>query len=658
MIPQFTTSSLLASFATLKGLSDEKKYQSPYHLLQEFIRYIVETEHLHSFSSAEMKRLLNNNFSFQIPEAVIKSASKKMNIVYLENGIFKVKNIETIKDTFFQETKEEADKYSQFLVDNLSNYIKTRTQKNTVDEVVLLKELICFLVEDQPEATNYYSEYISEYVLKNEKDETIQRGLNKIKEGSIIYIGLSHNINETGSISKPLKLYLGTEILFSLIGYNGVIYKQFADDFYEQVRLANSGKQETIQLYYFSETKKEISDFFLMAESIVEGKKHQWIEKPAMKAITDGCSTSSDVAVKESDFFTRLRTAFGIKEDPYDSYYDEESFSSNLEYMDIEEFEFEEDKKRKRESKLKMISHINKLRKGKIAHFDLDSEYLMVTNSQETLLVSKEQTDIIKDSCGNNVSGFAVSLDRITNLLWFKLGSGFSKGSYPKSASVLLKARAVLSSAVAQKAYKTFTETKEQYKNGNLDKETVAARIITLRGKTKLPEELKAENIEEIMDFSPEFLSRIEEQYITSQNSIKEKEKLIESIKKEHDFEILEKEATIKSQASIISDKEKETNALIDELNVYRRKEEKSQRKKQKAKNILLFAWSILWKIIIVTALCGILMFIEKRSDHIKPFKYIPLAIELIGIFISVISTVKKDGSKYFGKRKDNQDSK
>ena len=35
-----TSTSVLASFATLKSLSDEKKYQNPYQILREFIQYL------------------------------------------------------------------------------------------------------------------------------------------------------------------------------------------------------------------------------------------------------------------------------------------------------------------------------------------------------------------------------------------------------------------------------------------------------------------------------------------------------------------------------------------------------------------------------------------------------------------------------------------
>ena len=117
-----------------------------------------------------------------------------------------------------------------------------------------------------------------------------------IKEGSILYIGLNHNINETGSLRKPLTLFLGTEVLFSLYGYNGNIYRQLALDLYNQIKAANSGAKR-ITLRYFSDVKKEIEDFFTSAELIVDGKQYPF-DTVAMKAIINGCSTSGDVKVK------------------------------------------------------------------------------------------------------------------------------------------------------------------------------------------------------------------------------------------------------------------------------------------------------------------------------------------------------------------------
>lgn len=70
------STSVLASFATLKSLSDERKYQSPYQILREFIQYIITTDSLHSFSAIDMKNRLNEHFGFSIPEAVVKTSIK------------------------------------------------------------------------------------------------------------------------------------------------------------------------------------------------------------------------------------------------------------------------------------------------------------------------------------------------------------------------------------------------------------------------------------------------------------------------------------------------------------------------------------------------------------------------------------------------------
>ena len=62
---------LLASFATIKSLSDEKKYQSPYQILSEFIRHIILTNALYAFTAVEMKGLLKKHFEFIVPESTV-----------------------------------------------------------------------------------------------------------------------------------------------------------------------------------------------------------------------------------------------------------------------------------------------------------------------------------------------------------------------------------------------------------------------------------------------------------------------------------------------------------------------------------------------------------------------------------------------------------
>ena len=71
---------------------------------------------------------------------------------------------------------------------------------------------------------------------------------------------------------------------------------------------------------------------------------------------------------------------------------------------------------------IRLISHINKLRKGHVYPYDLDAEYLIVTNSGNTLRISREQVDrVIKEQNVDHACDYAVSVERLTNILWYKL---------------------------------------------------------------------------------------------------------------------------------------------------------------------------------------------------------------------------------------------
>lgn len=612
------SSSILASFATLKSLADEKKYQSPYQILREFIWYVITADSLHRFSATEMKSSLNTHFGFSIPEAVIKTSIKNMDGVSLEHGIYSVSLDEIGINSLFEEKKKEADDYETCIIQLLSNYIRTKTGASYVDEEELTQELARFLTEDvSHHSTRYEEPIIEEFILKNENDKEIQNGLNRIREGSILYLGLSHNIRETGSITKPLFLYLGTEVLFSLAGYNGEIFQQFANDFYEQVRIANSGKNNKLFLYYFSEVKKEVDEFFDSASEIVERKNKRFLDRPAMKEITNGCRTSADVAVKKADFYYKMRYNYGITEDAHDNYYDETHFSTNLEDL---EYNDEKEQKRKKEVALKLVSHIHKLRGGNCFENDIDSEHLIVTNTKTTLLISNEQADIIKsEKKRDSICNFAVSLDRITSLLWYKLGNGFSKTPYPSNVRAILKARIVLSSSIAKNAERVYKEANDQYREGVITKEQVVNRIITLRDKPNLPEDLQGDNIEEVMDFSPEYLSRCyDEQLKNTRDSLKEKEE------------------KITSQKLMIDDINNENAQLKEENEKYKLREVRNSN----VLKLLKFIGCILIKILIIAAITVIALCLKIPSQVFS-------VIDILGLIYTVWSALKKDREKY-----------
>lgn len=639
--------SVLASYATLKSLSDENKYQSPYQLLREFIRHIIITDSFYTFSANEMKNCLIRHFDFNVPEAVIKTSLKNMEGLILKERIYTVSKTEIGNNLMFVTKKKEADDYEKHIIQLLSEYISSKRNGISVDKVRLVTELVHFLTGDLSSYSSAYKELIGEFILKNENNKEIQIGLNKIKEGSILYIGLSHNIYEIGSIKKPLSLYLGTEILFSLVGFNGEIYRQFASDFFDQVRMANSGGTKKLSLFYFYETKKEIDEFFATACEIVEGKKRGLFEKPAMQAITNGCKTSADVQVKKSDFYHELEFGYGIKEDPTESYYNEIHFSTNLESFDYDD---DADKNKKKETAIKLISHINKLRAGKRYLTDIESEHIIVTNTKATLLISKEQVDVIKKNENlENLCAFAISLDKITSLLWYKLGNGFSKKEFPSNVSAILNARTVLSSEIAKNAEKAFSEVKRQFDAGEITEDVVAARLITLRRKPILPEDLQGDEIDEMMDFSPEYLSRYEEQVKATKEQLEEKEELIKSLKAETTAQMSKKDAKIASQEEMIKGIGNENCKLKEEIEEYKRKEAESYHKREYRKNCCKFAWSIIWKVILVLAL-GLLVAYVELELQCRILSVVIAVADIIILFLSAVRICKKDYQKYFSK--------
>lgn len=528
--------SILASFSTMKSMVDAKQYQSPYQILAEFIQYIIAQNKLRSFTAIEMKNRLFEVFGFNVPEAVVRTTIRGLSFVKTENGVHHVDNMGFDEVSSFEAKRAVAETNNTFIIDLLISYIRDTDPSNTVLIDTLTQEFIAYLLDDQ-QTTNSgrYTDLISKFILKYESDERIQNSLTAIREGSIIYIGLNHNINETGSLRKPLTLFLGTEVLFSLHGYNGEVYKQLAQDLYNQVKTANIGTKR-ISLRYFSDVRKEIDDFFTSAENIVDGKMLLF-DTVAMKSIINGCATSGDVKIKKSDFYHSLQYSYGIVEDERTDYYGIDDEPYNLETLEIDPSMY---------LSIKYISHINKLRRGKIFPNDLDAEYLLVTNTGVTLSASREQVEqISKEHSLDSVCDYAVSVERFTNILWYKLGNGLGGKEYPTNVNTVIKARMLLASKISHNISKLYAETKAQYRSGEITDEQLVSRIITLRKKPTTPEELKVDTIEDSLDFSLEYLTRYEEEVYRNKKALQEKDRLLQSLRNQNERQLSEKDIAL-----------------------------------------------------------------------------------------------------------------
>lgn len=191
-----------------------------------------------------------------------------------------------------------------------------------------------------------------------------------------------------------------------------------------------------------------------------------------------------------------------------------------------------------------------------------------------------------------------------------------------------------------------FAKIKKEYADGLIDDDQATARIITLRNKPVLPEDLQGDDIDEIMDFTPEYLSRYEEQVKKNQEDLKEKDDVIESLKADAARKLTEKDETIAAQANAIKDSSEENALLRDELNRYHRQEAEALRKKNRRRNILRFIWSIIWKLGVLAGITALAIYLESKCNSKIPM-YISMGVNAAGVLFTFWSALKRDKERY-----------
>lgn len=359
-----------------------------------------------------------------------------------------------------------------------------------------------------------------------------------------------------------------------------------------------------------------------------------------MDNILNGCSSAADVQDKLSDFFYDLRSQYSIIQDEHSNYYSHDKDTFNLESEDDDE---------EVQDSIKLISHINKLRKGNISYEYTDSGYILVTETKKTLNVSALRIEQQKSDSDRKVCGYALTTNAITNFLWYKLNSGFGGKPYPHSIDAVLKARFVLSKEISKNIMESYETMKKEYSEGKITKGQVASRILGLRSKPTLPEDLTVENLAESLDFSPEFIREYEEKVNADKRLLEEKNREIEALHANHDFEINKQNQTIKEMESIIAEKSKSEEAqqsAIDELQAkvkaYEEEKQQEENKKIRRQAITKFALRILLKVLCIVVPTVIVVLVSKHFGW-DIVQVVSIALAILGVVPLGISIFKKD---------------
>ncbi|MBQ4437542.1 hypothetical protein II898_01570 [bacterium] len=508
---------LLSAYAVFSKLYDAKK--SIYDLLSHYVVTFIRKNKKYNFVLSSFVYDFNDFYGFKLPQAVVKkvlSSSKGItfNRKTEEYSVdFKILPDSNIKD--FDEYKKETDSILNSLVEYVQNIENSELSQED-------KEQLCIDFSEYLLKTSCKNDknlkLILAFLIENQDNEKCSKTLNTIKEGIIIYSGittslmLNDSINDVrGTWNTNLTIYLDTEILFHLYGYNGLFFKQQADDFLQLVKEINK-KGHFIELKYFSEVDKEVKDYFYAAEKNVEkGKNVSTLT--AMAYIVDGCKSQSDIILKKQQFFNFLEQQ-KINKDETD-YYVEHNFQYNIEGGDCVIHPY--------------LNYINILRKDNNSASLRNIKYILVTGKSEILKQSWNST-IYEDGDIPR----AVSLDYLTEHFWFLLNKGFGKSKSLTSFDVFNRARIVFANLIANNVSDKYKEVHDQFNKKEITEEVLVETVADLRTHYRKPEDIKASDVEFLLNvLSEDSVNRIiHENEIRKINSEKNETKLIEAEKR------------------------------------------------------------------------------------------------------------------------------
>lgn len=634
---QSLKNSTLSSYAVMKSLTDSNDYHNSYELLADFIRYIIVSKHMYSFSAIEICGILSSEFGFDnIPIPAVNTSIRQIKECKKNGADYVVPRNTSFKTDDFKRARKASTERSQHITQKLFEFAADKNPDIVWGED-LEDAFIKYLLDDTATIDHKYADIISKFVLSIENDNVLKAEVEEVREGSILYSGLAYNINELGSITNELTLFLDTEVLFNIVGYNGDLYKRMTDDFLAQIHAANA-KRRIIHLKYFEEVKHEIEGFFISAENIVRGH-WEFIPSTAMKEILNGCGTVSDVVDKESDFFHKLQYKYGITCDDKDNYYGMDDVEVNDETIPDK---FPKDEKSF--EAVKFTNHILKLRKGDRPTDYTKCKYLLVTETRRIQELSNYKRE------SSSECGCAVPVSVITNVLWFKLGSGFSKKQYPVNTDALYKAKRILAGELFNNITRVYNDTKSKYSSGQLDKEQVARRIVLLHDKSIMPDDITNSNVDDVMDFSQEFLEKCENEIKYSKVKSEEKDRVIVSLReREQDSEKeraqlrekLDKTTQERDNGILKSKKQEETiHKQNIELQALRADKKKREKRKTAIRNTGIF---LLKAIIVAAALILAVYLVKLLFQKLSPdySNAINSVVDIIGVIIFIIGAIK-----------------
>lgn len=549
---------LIASLAVFRELYDSEK--DVYGVISVFLAEIVKSNSLYTFASGEITAILNKTFEFDIPPAVVNTALGRLDFIERQQGSYVVTN-QNISKTLVDSKQTEISASNETIINHLFEYVeKEKKVKLSDDDKNIISHSFCSFLLDEHNG-NHYIEYITAYILANESNEHFKGQLNQIREGVILYSGIKYNtdLNDIGTWRTELTIYVETEILFHLAGYNGELYQTLVKDFFSYVTEINQkAGRRLINLKYFKEIKTEIDGFFTKAKHLVENSIPPNPKTTAMVSLVNGCEKSSDIVQKKSDFYSLLRI-FNIEIDNYDKYFEAENHQYNVINQDIITSVSAEIGKDANE----YLSPLNYIaihrREANSSNFENCKAILLTGNS---ITVRVAWNEALKEK---GQVPLATNLSFLTSKFWFKLNKGFGKTTLPKTFDIITKSQIILSKVLNDSVGEKYDELNSQFKKGVISKDQVKSRILDLRNQAKKPEEIRNEIVLEVIhSITEDSLQKFIEDQHHFQLQVKDKDEENNELKKQLEInKQTEAKLSIETRDKILSEKRVLLNTLL-----------------------------------------------------------------------------------------------
>lgn len=602
---------LLPSYVVFKCLAESKKNE--YDMLNHFILVYLKQNSLYKFTIVQLQKQINEYYGFNLPASLIKQSIKGI------SGIRVDKIHYSIKPTILSSVSlidYNSDEKLDFIYDELKKYIESKTQKSLSenDFEQLKQDLLNFYNGGMESSTNI--QYIPQFIIQNQYNKDIISVLDDIEQGCLIYKGITSDISpqnqqENSSLAwiSPLDLYLNTDVLFDMRGYNGTLYQSYALDFIKLVDEINQ-KHKYINLKFFCITKSEIDRFFAAAKYVYVNKQVR--TNDAMEYILDPVKNVTDIEEERTLFYSMLEKynievdyETSIKTKKNDDYLYEEI---GIQYED-EKYSYqayEQSKNVYTEYTNDYYLLISKLRDEQITKFLRDAKAIFIARKGEILQFAHDKV------IGKNIP-FALSVEYLTTSFWFILNKGFGECDKPKSFDVINRSKMIYSSFISDEKQKKITEVQENYKEKGWSDEDAYKVIISLK---KIPS--KPENVDPSTDIQllNDDLVKIKEDLdlreLETNQRIEDAEKQRElAIKKaeEQEKHALYVENEYREKNKILEKQKDEAEKIKEEsLQKSKEAEEKLQQSSQKELN----ATEILRKA-------------EEKEEKLKPFEFIAI---------------------------------